>query len=288
MRKLLKRIAVRFPIVREHVENVRSLVRQNETLASELAVCKSEREKVNSEFRAFRNRFNTRIGGFEPDVHDPSLSPDEKKIVDEFNDLYYRLGQQGRCTYIVSWLGYATLKSPVDLWMYQELICKLRPDFIVETGTASGGSALFLASMCDLVGHGEIVSIDIAETPSHPRPMHPRLSYVTGSSTDPLVIADLRKTLQGKHCGMVILDSDHAKAHVLAEMRIFQEFVPVGGYLIVEDTNINGHPTYPAFGPGPMEAVEEFLLETDSFQVDPSCERFLLTMNPKGYLRRHK
>jgi cephalosporin hydroxylase len=87
---------------------------------------------------------------------------------------------------------------------------------------------------------------------------------------------------------MVILDSDHAKSHVLAEIRTFQEFIPIGGYLIVEDTNINGHPTYPEFGPGPMEAVEEFLRETDSFQIDPACERFLLTMNPKGYLRRCK
>jgi len=87
---------------------------------------------------------------------------------------------------------------------------------------------------------------------------------------------------------MVILDSDHAKEHVLAEMRLFQEFIPVGGYLIVEDTNINGHPVYPDFGPGPMEAVEEFLAETDSFQLDPACERFLLTMNPRGYLRRYK
>ena len=87
---------------------------------------------------------------------------------------------------------------------------------------------------------------------------------------------------------MVILDSDHTKEHVLNELRIYQQFIPIGGYLIVEDTNINGHPVQEDFGPGPMEALREFLLETDSFEIDKTKERFLLTMNPCGYLKRVK
>jgi cephalosporin hydroxylase len=282
MRELLKRIAPLLPNVRNHVERVRSSMRQKEALARELAACKGEIE-------SFKNRFNkTPVGGFAPDVRGPGLTQDEKVIVDQFSELYYRLGQQGRCTYMTSWLGYSTLKCPLDLWIYQELICKLRPEVIFETGTASGGSALFLASMCDLIGQGDIITIDIDERVGELRPIHPRLSYVIGSSTDPAVIRDVRKRLHGRRCGMVILDSDHTRDHVLAEMRIFQEFIPVGGYMIVEDTNINGHPSFPEFGLGPMEAVEDFLRETDAFQIDPACERFLLTMNPSGFLRRCK
>jgi cephalosporin hydroxylase len=85
---------------------------------------------------------------------------------------------------------------------------------------------------------------------------------------------------------LVILDSDHTKDHVLAEMRAYGPLVTRGSYLIVEDTNINGHPVLPDFGPGPWEAVEEFLQGNDQFQVDRSREKLLMTFNPMGYLRR--
>jgi cephalosporin hydroxylase len=85
---------------------------------------------------------------------------------------------------------------------------------------------------------------------------------------------------------MVVLDSDHSEAHVLQEIRRYSPLVQVGDYLVVEDTNVNGHPAYPGFGPGPMEAVEKFLAESSEFAVDARCERFLLTMNPRGYLKR--
>ena len=84
----------------------------------------------------------------------------------------------------------------------------------------------------------------------------------------------------------MILDSDHSKPHVLRELELYSGFVTPGSYLIVEDTNLNGHPAYPDFGPGPMEAVDKFLSANDEFVVDQRCERFLLTMYPKGYLRR--
>ena len=279
MSSLLKKIALLFPVVRKHVENVNALIRQRDAMSDELAALKHQLDVLERQFAA-------RIGDFFPEAKDPGLTGEEKQTVEQFKDLYYRLGQQGHYTYFVSWLGYSTLKCPLDLWIYQELICKLRPEVIVETGTASGGSALFLASMCDFVQRGRVITIDVDARQGEARPVHPRLSYMVGSSVDPVVIDDLRKSLQGKRCSMIILDSDHRKDHVLAELRVFQEFVPVGGYLVVEDTNINGHPSYPDFGPGPMEALEEFLGETDAFEIDPACERFLLTMNPKGYLRR--
>ncbi len=85
---------------------------------------------------------------------------------------------------------------------------------------------------------------------------------------------------------MVILDSDHSQAHVARELEILAPYVTPDSYLIVEDTNINGHPTYPSFGPGPFEALERFIADHPEFVVDSSREKFLLTFNPKGFLRR--
>ncbi len=84
----------------------------------------------------------------------------------------------------------------------------------------------------------------------------------------------------------MILDSDHRREHVLRELELYSRFVTPGCYLVVEDTNINGHPVAPTFGPGPMEAVRDFLASTDDFEVDHSREKLLLTFNPSGYLRR--
>jgi cephalosporin hydroxylase len=85
---------------------------------------------------------------------------------------------------------------------------------------------------------------------------------------------------------LVVLDSDHSRDHVLAELRAYAPLVTPGSYLVVEDTNVNGHPVYEAFGPGPMEAVQDFLKERDDFEVDRSREKFLLTFNPGGWLRK--
>ena len=181
------------------------------------------------------------------------------------------------------WLGVPILKSPLDCWIYQELIYDLRPDLIIETGTDLGGSALFLASICDLVGHGRVVSIDIR---SAARITHPRLTLIVGDSTSPQTIEDVRHAAAGSERVLVILDSDHHAPHVGRELRAYREFVAPGSYLVVEDTNVNGHPVMPEHGPGPYEAVEEFLREDPSFEIDKSREKFLMTYFPNGFLKR--
>lgn len=201
-------------------------------------------------------------------------------IVHLFHRFYYAAPAWRTTT----WLGTTTLKCPLDLWVYQELINALHPEVIIECGTAEGGSARYLASMCDLVGQGEIITIDINTEPV--RPVHPRITYVAGSSTDPAIVAQVKAKINGRKNVMVILDSDHSRDHVLGEMRAYHELIPVGGYLIVEDTNINGHPVYKSFGPGPMEAVNDFLAENKNFVIDRSQEKFYLTFNPRGYLKR--
>ncbi len=224
------------------------------------------------------------IGSESIDRDQPALSATETDLIDRFHDLYYRRwALAGGDTKSLSWLGFRTVKCPLDLWIYQELLVRTRPDLVIETGTLMGGGALFMASVMDFIGHGRVISIDIE--PRAGRPTHPRLSYWTGSSVDQEIVAEARKTAAGGRT-MVVLDSDHSAAHVRREIECYRGLVQVGDYLIVEDTNINGHPTFPEFGPGPMEAVEAFLAESDEFVSDRRCERFLMTLNPKGYLKR--
>jgi cephalosporin hydroxylase len=205
--------------------------------------------------------------------------------VDEFTRVYYDGHLLGDTRADTHWLGVRTDKCPLDLWVYQELISRLRPDVIVETGTLDGGSALYFASICDLVGNGRVITIDIQEPP---RPLeHERITFLNGSSTSPEIVARVREVAAGGTV-MVVLDSDHRREHVLEEMRAYADLVSVGSYLIVEDTILNGHPINPEFGPGPMEAVEAFLAEDRRFEVDRGCEKLYLTFNRGGYLRRSR
>ena len=203
-------------------------------------------------------------------------------VTDAFHRLYY---DAATTTWKETfWLDQRVAKCPLDLWIYQEILVETQPDLIVETGSYVGGSALFLASVCDLIGHGRIVTVDVVEHTG--RPKHRRITYLTGSSVDDDVISQVRQRARGAKRVMVILDSDHARDHVLHELELYSELVSSGCYLIVEDTNINGHPVSPGFGPGPMEAVATFLGSTGAFEIDRSREKLLLTFNPAGYLRR--
>jgi cephalosporin hydroxylase len=182
-----------------------------------------------------------------------------------------------------SWLGTQALKNPLDLWIYQEIVADTRPELIVETGTWRGGSALFLASLCDLLEAGEIVSIDV-EPMRADYPQHPRITYLAGrSSTDPEVVEEVRTRAGGRRT-LIILDSDHSQTHVEAELAAYAPLVPVGCYIVVEDSNIGR--IREDLMPGPFQAIETFLAKTDEFEIDRDREKFLITFNPSGYLRR--
>lgn len=206
-------------------------------------------------------------------------------IVRDFHRLYYDSAATGGTWSDTRWLGRPVLKTPLDLWNYQEIVAETIPELIIETGTYRGGSALFLASVCEALGHGRVVSIDI-DPPVDP-PAHGRLELWTGSSVDPAILARAAKAAADARGALVILDSDHSEEHVLAELRAYSAMVPLGGYLIVEDTHFNGHPIGVSHGPGPMEAVRRFLSEDPAFEADERrAGKFLLTFNPGGYLRR--
>lgn len=202
----------------------------------------------------------------------------------EFHRAYYDAEKHGGTWRNTYFLGVPTRKCPLDLWVYQEMLHELKPDLIVECGTAFGGSALYLGSMCDLVGNGQIVSIDIEGRGD--LPIHPRVEYLTGSSTSEEIVGQVGTMAAGCKTVLVILDSDHSRDHVLAELRYYAPMVTRGSYVIVEDSNVNGHPVVPDFGPGPMEAIDAFLAEEGDFEIDREREKFLLTFNPRGFLRR--
>ena len=206
----------------------------------------------------------------------------KSSLVDQFHTLYYeRREQTWGETY---WLGHHVLKCPLDLWIYQEILYEARPQLIIETGTYLGGSALFLASICDLLGSGEVLTIDIDRRDDRPR--HPRITYLNGSSTSPRTLNQVRQRANGASPILVILDSGHRRDHVLAELDAYAPLVTPGSYLIVEDTNLNGHPVEARHGPGPAEAVAAFLARNDAFMRDERREKLLLTFNPGGYLRK--
>jgi cephalosporin hydroxylase len=206
----------------------------------------------------------------------------ERRVIRDFHKLYY-YSRERTWKDNTFWLNVPVAKCPLDLWVYQEIICETKPDLIIETGTAYGGSALYLASICDLVDRGRIVTIDIRELAG--RPNHERINYLQGSSTSEEIVTEVKDLIRADDRVMVILDSDHQEQHVLDELGIYSSLVSVGCYLVVEDTNLNGHPVLPLYGAGPMEAVEKFRNERPDFVDDQLKEKFLMTFNPKGYLR---
>jgi cephalosporin hydroxylase len=144
-----------------------------------------------------------------------------------------------------------------------------------------------MASLFDLLGSGRVITVDLEPQPN--LPTHPRITYVSGlSSTAPEAISKVKASIGDGAVVMVILDSDHSRNHVLDELRIYGPMVTPGQYLIVEDTNVNGHPVLPEFGPGPMEALDAYLKESDLFEIDSNREKFYMTFNPRGYLKRRR
>ena len=197
---------------------------------------------------------------------------------------YYARDVTWKDTY---WFGAPVLKCPLDLWIYQEILSTLKPAVIIECGTNRGGSAYYMGAVCDLIGQGKIVTIDIMDVKAG-HPTHPRASYLIGSSTSDEIVQQVRDFIGGQGPVMVVLDSDHSRDHVLKEMQIYGPMVTPGSYIIVEDSNINGHPVNPAAGPGPMEAINAFLANNDGFVIDSSREKYFLSFNPRGYIKRVK
>jgi len=214
----------------------------------------------------------------------------EQKTVEDFHRLFYNQGamayasDERKTVLTATYRGYLVQKNPMDLWVYQEIIWETKPDLIVEMGTASGGTTLLLADLLDKTRKGLVLSVDI-DNRLAVVPMHHRITYMVGDSLSNSVYQVVKNHVFPGCTVMVILDDDHDFEHVRDELEIYSKLVSVGQYLIVEDTNVD----WPlGIGDGPGKAVHEFLEENDNFVADKSKEKFLLTWNPGGYLKRVK
>jgi cephalosporin hydroxylase len=216
----------------------------------------------------------------------PGAPLTREQVIDTFHRLFYH----DRSTWPQNtWLGIPTQQNPNDVWITQEILFEVKPDVLVEAGTAAGGSAVLWAMILEQVNpDSRVVTIDIANQSQEAR-RHPvareRVRFLLGSSTAPGIVDEVRQEVEGKRV-LVILDSDHAQHHVAEELELYAPMVSLGSYLIVQDTNVNGHPVFLKHGPGPWEAVEAFLARHSEFEVDESRERLLFTMHPRGYLKR--
>lgn len=211
-------------------------------------------------------------------------------------ELWLKSSWQHRISYEGTWLGIPIVQLPSDILMMQELIYKVRPDVIIETGTAHGGSAIFYASMLELLGKGRVISIDIEirkynrlAIQSHP--MSRRVTLIEGNSVAAETLAKVNQFVRSQDVVLVALDSNHTYAHVQKELENYSKFVTPGSYLVVFD----GIMEILADAPGgsstwstdnPTAAVRDFVAKHDEFEIESYYNRLELTYCPDGVLRR--
>jgi len=201
--------------------------------------------------------------------------------------------------YNFQWMGRPIIQYPQDILAMQEIFWDVKPDLIIETGIAHGGSIIFSASMLELIGgDGEVVGIDIdirehnrAKIEGHS--MYKRVTLIEGSSTSEEVYEQVKELVKGKQKILVVLDSNHTHEHVLKELNLYGSLVSKNSYLIVLDTFVEDMPK--GFfkdrpwdvGNNPKTAVREFLSQHTDFEIDQAIEdKLMITVAPQGYLKR--
>jgi cephalosporin hydroxylase len=186
----------------------------------------------------------------------------------------------------IKWLGHPVWQNVLDLWTIQETIAEVKPSLLIETGTNRGGSSLFYAQLFDLMGKGEVITIDVEKLHSL---NHPRITYLIGSSTSEEILRQVQKKIaELPGPVMVILDSDHSQKHVARELECYTPLVTPGSFCLVQDGVTDLLPEFSTGRPGPLPAIEDFLNKTRLFDVDEErCSRFLISHHPKGWLKRN-
>jgi cephalosporin hydroxylase len=208
---------------------------------------------------------------------------------------------KGQYSYNFSWMGRPIIQYPQDMIAMQEIIWELKPDLIIETGIAHGGSLIYYASLMELIGKGEVLGIDIdirehnrREIEAHP--MFKRIKMLEGSSIDEQLVQKVKEHAKGKQTVLVSLDSNHTHEHVLRELQLYAPFVTPGSYIVVFDTIVQDLPEgyfkekRPwGIGNNPKTAVWEFLKNNDQFTIDTAIDnKLLISVAPEGYLKRVK
>jgi cephalosporin hydroxylase len=183
-----------------------------------------------------------------------------------------------------TWLDAPVRSAPTDLLAYQEIVSRVRPDWIIDIGGSDEGRAIFLASICDLVGHGRVLSIRHDAGEERP-PTHPRLVCCTGAPLERETCEHVHALVGGGNAA-VVLGACADRPTTVAQFDAYADLVGPGSYVVVTDTVVNGRPVWPSFGPGPGEAVKQILARHGDFVPDPAMEKYALSFNPGGFLRR--
>ena len=225
-----------------------------------------------------------------------------QKVQRDFHDELVK----AKYSYNFFWLGVPIIQEPQGIQAMQEIIWKVKPDLIIETGIAWGGSLIFSASMlaileaCGEIDKGDVVGIDIDIRDHNKKailahPLSKKITMIEGSSIDEEIVKNVIKLARGKKRVLVCLDSNHTHDHVLAELKAYAPLVSIGSYCIVEDTGIEDSPVETTSnrpwgkGSNPKTAVWEFLKGNKDFKIDKTIEsKLVLTGFPDGYLKRIK
>lgn len=225
----------------------------------------------------------------------------ENKALQEAACSFNTESNKSQYSYNFSWMGRPIIQYPQDMIAMQEIIWEIKPDLIIETGIAHGGSLIYYASLLELIGHGEVLGIDIdirkhnrAEIEKHP--MVKRIHMIEGSSISNDTVEKVKEYAKGKLKVIVCLDSNHTHEHVLSELNLYAPLVSPGSYIVAFDTIVENLPEgyfsqkRPwGIGNNPMTAVEEFARTNDSFIIDKEIDnKLLISVAPKGYLKRIK
>lgn len=218
-----------------------------------------------------------------------------KKAASDFNIE----SNKAQYSYNFSWMGRPIIQYPQDMIAMQEIIWEVKPDLIIETGIAHGGSLIYYASILELIGNGEVLGIDIdirehnkKEIEKHP--MFKRIKMIQGSSIDEKIVEEIRKIADGKKKVVVCLDSNHTHEHVLNELNFYSPFVSLNSYIVVFDTIVEDLPDgyfsqqRPwGIGNNPYTAVDAFLKTNDNFIADKTIDnKLLISVTPRGYLKK--
>jgi len=233
-----------------------------------------------------------------PSLRKYVLTKKDKNIkeLEEVGLKWTKVWAENRLSYENDWLGIPVIQSPIDLMLMQELVFKVQPDVIIETGIAHGGGLVFYASLMELLNKGKVIGIDI-DIREHNRkvievhPLFKRIAMIEGDSVSEKTLQEVRKRIPKNSKVIVCLDSDHTKAHVLRELELYQEFVVPGCYIVVFDTNTSKLAELGVFDKkytnnGPKEAVNEFLRINNDFEIDKSYNKLFVSYCPNGFLRR--
>ena len=235
---------------------------------------------------------------FEQRNRDAIAAMGKDRALAKLSNEWFVASSRHEYSYHFTWLGRPIIQFPQDILAMQEIIWSIKPDLIIETGVARGGSAIFYASMLELIGApGRVVAIDIDIRPHNreaieAHPMAKRITLIEGSSTALEVAEQVRALAKSASRVLVALDSNHTHEHVLAELQLYSPLVTAGSYMVVFDTVVEHMPAdfFPdrPWRPGnnPHTAVTEFLSTTDRFSIDRETDaKLLVSVAPGGYLR---